>query len=207
MKRFYQSSFEGFTESIIAAAASRIGKTVLHVDSSEHYGGHWASFNLENMQTLVDKTAKSEASCEGVIKDGVLLLGKDNPCEIVDAEFEWFAAEAVPEPEPEPKPEPIPEPEPTPTPQVAPVAETETTPSVDETESQVIEQATVESEPIVVVKLEKPVWTKERVLKEFRKFNIDLTPKVSDPTIFQQHRFDNHFISSCSSLAANWWNC
>uniref|UniRef100_A0AAG5D0P0 Rab proteins geranylgeranyltransferase component A n=1 Tax=Anopheles atroparvus TaxID=41427 RepID=A0AAG5D0P0_ANOAO len=37
----------GLTESIVAAAASRVGKTVLHLDTNDYYGGYWASFNLE----------------------------------------------------------------------------------------------------------------------------------------------------------------
>lgn len=40
------------TESIVAAAASRIGKTVLHLDTNDYYGGTWASFNLENISKL-----------------------------------------------------------------------------------------------------------------------------------------------------------
>ncbi|XP_053681235.1 rab proteins geranylgeranyltransferase component A [Anopheles nili] len=40
----------GLTESIVAAAASRIGKTVLHLDTNDYYGGYWASFNLESFR-------------------------------------------------------------------------------------------------------------------------------------------------------------
>ena len=39
----------GMAESILAAAASRVGKTVLHIDSNDYYGALWASFNLENL--------------------------------------------------------------------------------------------------------------------------------------------------------------
>lgn len=42
----------GFTESIVAAAASRVGKTVLHLDALDFYGGYWASFNLDAIQSL-----------------------------------------------------------------------------------------------------------------------------------------------------------
>lgn len=45
----------GFPESVIAAAASRVGKSVLHVDENEFYGGFWASFNLENFMIHLDK--------------------------------------------------------------------------------------------------------------------------------------------------------
>lgn len=52
----------GLTESIIAAAASRIGKSVLHLDSNDFYGGYWASFNLENIKT-VRETSISGTEC------------------------------------------------------------------------------------------------------------------------------------------------
>lgn len=42
----------GLTESIVAAAASRIGKTVLHLDTKEYYGSTWASFNFETLRKL-----------------------------------------------------------------------------------------------------------------------------------------------------------
>jgi RAB protein geranylgeranyltransferase component A len=42
----------GVVESIVSAAASRIGKRVLHIDSNNYYGGQWASFNLDAIQKL-----------------------------------------------------------------------------------------------------------------------------------------------------------
>ncbi|KAL5288642.1 CHM family protein [Megaselia abdita] len=52
----------GFTESIVAAAASRIGKTVLHIDSNEYYGGQWASFNLEGFQKHLSESPNFQAT-------------------------------------------------------------------------------------------------------------------------------------------------
>lgn len=49
--------FTGLTESIIAAAASRIGKSVLHLDSNDFYGGYWASFNLENIKSVQETSS------------------------------------------------------------------------------------------------------------------------------------------------------
>lgn len=43
----------GFHESVIAAVASRVGKSVLHIDENEFYGGLWASFNLENFLSRI----------------------------------------------------------------------------------------------------------------------------------------------------------
>lgn len=39
----------GLTESIVSAAASRIGKSVLHIDSNDYYGEQWASFNFKSL--------------------------------------------------------------------------------------------------------------------------------------------------------------
>ncbi|XP_033743343.1 rab proteins geranylgeranyltransferase component A 2-like [Pecten maximus] len=39
----------GMPESILAAALSRVGQKVLHIDRNEYYSGQWASFNLENI--------------------------------------------------------------------------------------------------------------------------------------------------------------
>ncbi|XP_046868894.1 rab proteins geranylgeranyltransferase component A [Drosophila willistoni] len=52
----------GFTESCIAAAASRIGKTVLHLDKNEYYGGDsWGYFSLDALCSLLEKEV-SESS-------------------------------------------------------------------------------------------------------------------------------------------------
>lgn len=39
----------GLPESILAAACSRSGQRVLHVDSKSYYGGNWASFNFSGL--------------------------------------------------------------------------------------------------------------------------------------------------------------
>uniref|UniRef100_A0A8C0SA96 CHM Rab escort protein n=1 Tax=Canis lupus familiaris TaxID=9615 RepID=A0A8C0SA96_CANLF len=39
----------GLPESIIAAACSRSGQRVLHVDSRSYYGGNWASFSFSGI--------------------------------------------------------------------------------------------------------------------------------------------------------------
>lgn len=50
----------GLSESIIAAAASRVGKSVLHVDENEYYCGFWASFNLDSFVTHLDRCRKDD---------------------------------------------------------------------------------------------------------------------------------------------------
>lgn len=49
----------GFQESVIAAAASRVGKVVLHIDENEFYGGFWSSFNFENFMSHLEKNSNA----------------------------------------------------------------------------------------------------------------------------------------------------
>ncbi|XP_013118528.2 rab proteins geranylgeranyltransferase component A [Stomoxys calcitrans] len=53
----------GFPESCVAAAASRVGKTVLHIDPNEYYGGSWASFNLDAFNSLL---SEGNATCKEI---------------------------------------------------------------------------------------------------------------------------------------------
>jgi len=99
----------GFSESVVAAAASRIGKTVLHLDPNEFYCSSWASFNLESFQHFIEENEKN------------------NEYGIKSATQKWYIQDKNEE---------------------------------NETETEII------------------VWNKGKVLKEFRKFNIDLVPKL-----------------------------
>ncbi|XP_043522868.1 rab proteins geranylgeranyltransferase component A 2-like, partial [Frieseomelitta varia] len=56
----------GMTESIVAAAASRIGKKVLHLDSDEYYGGLWATFNFDGLQKWIEDLKVSKTSTKDV---------------------------------------------------------------------------------------------------------------------------------------------
>lgn len=64
----------GFSESIIAAAASRVGKTVLHVDENEYYCGFWASFNLDSFMSHLERCRIDETMI----------------CRLKNAEQKWF---------------------------------------------------------------------------------------------------------------------
>lgn len=124
----------GLTESIVAAAASRVGKTVLHIDANDYYGGQWASFNLENIQSFVSACEPSEAVIENV-------------------EYRWA-------------PDPI-----------------TSTSTEDATNDSKTLGTNMDGEKVIDDATDKAtvnsvVWTKAKVLSEFRKFNIDITPKV-----------------------------
>uniref|UniRef100_A0A1Q3FC76 Rab proteins geranylgeranyltransferase component A n=1 Tax=Culex tarsalis TaxID=7177 RepID=A0A1Q3FC76_CULTA len=113
----------GLSESIVAAAASRIGKTVLHLDSNEYYGGFWSSFNLEALRKYVEECREQQGnqleSSEKDQQEGFLPLTRATFVENVAEE--WFQFE---------------------------------------------EDVDVDG------------WNREKILKEFRRFNVDLAPKL-----------------------------
>ncbi|XP_053130057.1 rab proteins geranylgeranyltransferase component A 1 isoform X2 [Hemicordylus capensis] len=54
----------GLPESIIAAACSRSGQRVLHVDSRSYYGGNWASFSFSGLLSWIKENQEKADSCE-----------------------------------------------------------------------------------------------------------------------------------------------
>lgn len=165
------------TESIVAAAASRIGKQVLHIDSNDHYGGQWASFNLECIQNMIDGLNSTKKTNENVpaLHDSIIRLNASDFL-ITNPEYHWFIENAT---DVDIKHESLPE-------NVKKLAladdelsasNVNTDDNADQTNDKscgstksIIEESTSEQEF---------KWTKDKVLAEFRKFNIDLTPKVS----------------------------
>lgn len=87
----------GMTESVVAAAASRIGKRVLHLDSNEYYGGLWASFNFEGLQKWTEDcihTVKPLEEVPAVAKGGETLIKAGSQFSTVfNVEETWYIAE------------------------------------------------------------------------------------------------------------------
>lgn len=106
-------------ESIVAAAASRIGKKVLHVDKygkiirsfdwsqsfiiffcrNDFYGGVWASFNIEGIEKYVTKQDASKVDLDSFKKyihegEQFLELG-NNICGISDVVLNWHIPKYV----------------------------------------------------------------------------------------------------------------
>ncbi|XP_070498975.1 rab proteins geranylgeranyltransferase component A [Chironomus tepperi] len=98
----------GFQESVIAAAASRVGKSVLHIDQNEFYGGFWASYNLENFMNHLEVNKSDDT---------------DKVCKIRNVNQQWY----------------------------------EFTDEIPEING----------------------WNKEKIIKDSRRFNIDLIPKLN----------------------------
>uniref|UniRef100_A0A9J7Y5Z4 Rab proteins geranylgeranyltransferase component A n=1 Tax=Cyprinus carpio carpio TaxID=630221 RepID=A0A9J7Y5Z4_CYPCA len=47
--------FPGLTESVIAAACSRVGQSVLHLDRRNYYAGNWASFTFNGLLSWIEE--------------------------------------------------------------------------------------------------------------------------------------------------------
>ncbi|KAJ2950384.1 hypothetical protein O0L34_g8627 [Tuta absoluta] len=105
----------GMVESIVAAACSRIGKNVLHLDSSDHYGGLWASYNFDGLQKFI-KEVNSDP-------------GKQ--IQVYNLVEKWYIEKDAQE-----------------------------------------EKKEGEDDPT------KRVWSQAHFTSEYRKFNIDMTPKL-----------------------------
>ncbi|XP_058065268.1 rab proteins geranylgeranyltransferase component A [Anopheles bellator] len=110
----------GLTESIIAAAASRVGKTVLHLDSNDYYGGYWASFNFESFRKYLRSDEQKPEPVEEPVPQDFLLLRR-RPTAVQNGREQWYDFKR---------------------------------------------HGDVDG------------WNQERIEQEFRRFNIDLTPKL-----------------------------
>ncbi|XP_013884644.1 rab proteins geranylgeranyltransferase component A 1, partial [Austrofundulus limnaeus] len=45
----------GLTESVVAAACSRVGQRVLHLDRRSYYAANWASFTFNGLLTWIQE--------------------------------------------------------------------------------------------------------------------------------------------------------
>lgn len=140
---------------------------------------------MENFQLFVDQSNEKARSdlATARMENGVLKISDSTGYHAENTEYEWFVPnEEIPEDVIVPSPEPEPE----------PVATSVITPNEEEAndnqkeESDIIEnEPTVETaeDPKTVQEDKAEVLTKERILKEFRKFNIDLSPKVRSSSL------------------------
>lgn len=156
----------------MAAAASRIGKTVLHLDSNDHYGGLWASFNLESIETITKPNAcnrlNPNVQCND---DGIITLHSDvsgGGGVIENAEIEWRIPANVLE-------------------------------IGNKTDDEKIDEQTEERNDDN--ELPENTWTKDKVMHDFRKFNIDLTPKVSVQVNYTAYRLSLHHNDLLNDLS------
>ncbi|XP_053970848.1 rab proteins geranylgeranyltransferase component A 1 [Hylaeus anthracinus] len=150
----------GMTESIVAAAASRIGKKVLHLDSNEYYGGLWATFNFDGLQKWIEdlKVPKNNTiDVSGLdLEDGEKFLkASDQYSTVKNIEETWYISNEADLP-------------------VVSSKDTQTDSTGDGTGSS-DEKADGDK---VEKKENVKQWSIDRIRMEYRKFNIDLAPKL-----------------------------
>ncbi|XP_011647653.1 rab proteins geranylgeranyltransferase component A 1 [Pogonomyrmex barbatus] len=150
----------GMTESIVAAAASRIGKRVLHLDSNEYYGGLWATFNFDGLQKWIEdlKTVKSNTRNTNVDlkEDEKFLKASDQYSTVENIGEIWYIFNDADLPDMSSK-------------------DTQTESSGD---SAAIEGAEKTDQDKADKKENVKQWSIDRIKKEYRRFNIDLAPKL-----------------------------
>ncbi|XP_038632050.1 rab proteins geranylgeranyltransferase component A 1 isoform X1 [Scyliorhinus canicula] len=67
----------GLQEAIIAAACSRIGQRVLHVDRKNYYGGNWASFSFSGLLSWIEECRGQTSGNADVSWKDKILEGED----------------------------------------------------------------------------------------------------------------------------------
>ncbi|TKY70244.1 Rab proteins geranylgeranyltransferase component A [Spatholobus suberectus] len=79
----------GLSESVIAAAASAVGKTILHLDPNSFYGSHFASLSLHDLTSYLTSPSSAPAAAASTDSDDVVCdLIRQPPCS--DAEIAWL---------------------------------------------------------------------------------------------------------------------
>ena len=140
----------GLVESCVAAAAARLGHTVLHVDTAKYYGGDWAAFTWEGLLEwraqagLGDQQQNEEDISEVGLEEGeerIKLADKETITDIRE-NCSFDCEEAINDP------------------------------STDYDGDDGEEKA-VSSRPSEEVR-----WTAEEFTKQSRRFNIDLAPRL-----------------------------
>jgi RAB protein geranylgeranyltransferase component A len=82
----------GVTESIVSAAVSRNGHTVLHLDPRDYYGGLWATLNFDAWATG-EFTHPTGLSGENSLQDGDMSAVKLSWSDSVkDFEQVWYSS-------------------------------------------------------------------------------------------------------------------
>jgi len=150
----------GLVESMVAAAAARMGHTTLHVDTAKYYGGDWAAFTWEGLQGWMrgDEVAITEEENKIELDEGEELVALGDNKTILNVKENWHCDKIEESKKCEGD--------------TAIVEEASTTVDDDcqETVKDVpIHQATVDA---------KPKWDRETLLSQSRKFNLDLTPRL-----------------------------
>ncbi|GBM59670.1 Rab proteins geranylgeranyltransferase component A 1 [Araneus ventricosus] len=195
----------GMPECIIAAAAARVGKKVLHLDRNGYYGGDWASFSYDKFLEWMNEIQSSEQPCQTPIdlvttlasfvrEEETLYTCPLRSRTITNLAFKSFVKDS-------PDPPPAAESESSGDAQLDQASGGETkeenetvlpsnSDSAGESAEQVRESSDTDSvgqnadsndaspEPVQDVPQLQHEWTTSEFMENRRKFNIDLAPKI-----------------------------
>lgn len=81
----------GLVESMVAAAAARMGHSILHVDTAKFYGGDWASFTWDGLQEWINDSDEPKSRTEEIgLEEGeeIIYLAKNKSAS--DLRENWF---------------------------------------------------------------------------------------------------------------------
>jgi len=142
----------GLGESIVAAAAARAGHSVLHLDANDYYGDGWASFNFEGLQTWIERqqNAGPEAHCEtpATIDDGLVKAGERLVPLKKLRQFRKVRQTWS-----------------------TPILKSEALVEGDVGQNDEAGEGKGDQE-------EEPEWTREKIMEQSRRFNLDLSPRL-----------------------------
>lgn len=75
MALFNLYSSEGFPESVVAAALSRVGMKVLHLDRNDYYSDQWATFTFDSLLKWIDLNQSGNQADANEGKDNLVGTG------------------------------------------------------------------------------------------------------------------------------------
>ena len=187
----------------MASAAARIGKQVLHIDHRDYYGGNWASFSFSALQEFLSKKNKfvSEHSEPTNLQSLSLNYSVET---ITNVEEQW----SIPDDIPLQKEIQVPEQAETNSMQDAvsePSAELPSPESTSTEEQTVDASSNVQQPSKVLPPKPETVWTKKEILKNSRRFNLDLAPKVYFFLLYKYHLHQEEFSSNRFFMLEERW--
>ena len=153
----------GLVESMVAAAAARMGHSTLHMDTAKYYGGEWAAFTWDGLQEWLEpeqKDDKEAVKVEVSLEEGEELVQFSDKKTIINIVENWCFDSSIVDQTPQSDIQSNLDSD-----QVGDDA------TIDENERQKASEQT-DSKDI------KLIWNKETLKLQSRKFNLDLTPRL-----------------------------
>lgn len=149
----------GLVESMVAAAAARMGHSTLHVDTAKYYGGDWAAFTWDGLQEWVaEEQSDFKVGDDVNVEEGEELLKLGDKKTVLNIKQRWFLDLEKEDPPRDNQ------------------RNVENSVEEDNTISGNEGQEDAPNQDSVVET--KSSWNEETLRLQSRKFNLDLTPRL-----------------------------